>query len=701
MKKLKWLLTALTALCLCFGTACNDKGGNDSSDLPTSESSSENIPDSGSSSENEHDWTAYETITIAQALELCGEEGNITTERYYIRGIIDSVTNAGFGAMIISDETGSISVYGTYSADGEINYSAMTEKPYKGDEVLLHCILQNYGGTKEVKNARLIDFISNQGKVDESAYTEMSIAEARNAAEGALVKVDGVVAQITYAFGMVPSGIYLVDETESIYVYDGDLAARVEKGNKITILASKTYWILEKEQNAAQKHGYKGCNQLEDVTLVSNDEGANAYNKEWIEENTVKNIMENPVENDITTTIYKVNALVNKVSGTNFVNYYFNDLDGETGSYVYTQCSGGDFAWLDEFHGKICTVYLSVINAKSTDSGCVYRLLPIEVIDEGYTFNTENAAQFAVEYYGVDQFETVYTADPAISLTTSVSSALLGFENATLSYSSSNEKVVSFAQENGETVFHCLETGSAVVTVTGAYNGKQYSKEITVTVEKAVSYDYISVAEAISATVDSDVVVKGIVGPSVVNKNGFYLFGEDGSMIAVLVNSVEEFVGLEIGHEIILKGMRERYVDDDSATWAGQTCIVNAEILVNNYGNTAYSTAKFVTDKTLADFYALDGAVDYSTTVFVLKATVSVEKTNYYTNLNLTSGATVVKLYASGAGQYEWLQAFAGQEVTIEITACNWNDKSYWRGCVLAVRTEDGKVLNTLNFDNY
>ena len=252
MKKLKWLLTALTALCLCFGAACNDKGGNDSSDLPTSESSSE----------NEHDWTAYETITIAQALELCGEEGNITTERYYIRGIIDSVTNAEYGAMIISDETGSISVYGTYSADGEINYSEMSEKPYKGDEVLLHCILQNYGGTKEVKNARLIDFISNQGNVDESAYTEMSIAEARNAAEGTLVKVDGVVAQITYAFGMVPSGVYLVDETESIYVYDGDLAARVEKGNKITILASKTYWILEKEQTAAEKHGYKGCNQL-------------------------------------------------------------------------------------------------------------------------------------------------------------------------------------------------------------------------------------------------------------------------------------------------------------------------------------------------------------------------------------------------------------------------------------------------------
>ncbi len=154
------------------------------------------------------------------------------------------------------------------------------------------------------------------------------------------------------------------------------------------------------------------------------------------------------------------------------------------------------------------------------------------------------------------------------------------------------------------------------------YGGKRYNEIIGKKFIKEVLEN-----EETQMVVDGiDVVVKGIVGPSVVNKNGFYLFGEDGSMIAVLVNSVEEFVGLEIGHEIILKGMRERYVDDDSATWAGQTCIVNAEILVNNYGNTAYSTAKFVTDKTLADFYALDGAVDYSTTVFVLKATVSVEK---------------------------------------------------------------------------
>ena len=60
---------------------------------------------------------------------------------------------------------------------------------------------------------------------------------------------------------------------------------------------------------------------------------------------------------------------------------------------------------------------------------------------------------------------------------------------------------------------------------------------------------------------------------------------------------------------------------------------------------------------------------------------------------------TTISVYCASAGQYQWLQAFAGQTVTIEIAACNWNDKSFWAGCVLSVITDDGKVINTLNFN--
>lgn len=634
----------------------------------------------------------YDVISIERALELCGAEGNVTTERYYIRATIESITNPAYGAMVITDGTHSISVYNT------AGYADMEDKPYKGDEVLLHCILQNFNGKKEIKAADLIEFKHVQIEVDESQYTDMSIADARTAAEGTKVKVDGVVAQITYANGKIPSGVILADDTGSIYVYDGNIAGRAKIGNTVTVLGAKTWWILEDETNNAQKFGYKGCCQLEDATLVSITNDVKDFEKSWITETTVKEILENPVSNDITAKIFKVNALVKKAEGTGFTNYYFNDLDGKTGSYTYTQCNGSDFAWLDPFDGKICTVYLMVLNAKSSASGCVYRFLPVAVSDDGFTFDTANAAQFAVKYYGVDQFLPDYSGNPELEVITSVSSDLLGFENATLSYASSDKSVVDFKTEGGKTVMHCLSTGKATVTITGSYGGKTYEQTVEISAQIAVEeVKAPTVAETIAATVGQEVTVKGIVGPSLVNKVGFYLIDETG-IIAVLTDEAT-MATVEIGQEVVLSGVRHLNTKDKDY---GQTCIKDAKVVTNNYGDHDYNTDFFVTDKTLADFYALDVNTDYTTTVYVLKATVVVEEKQYYTNILLSDGSEdQVRLYCSSANQYNWLKAFAGQEVTVEMAACNWNSKDYYTGCVLAVRNADGtKTLNELNFNN-
>lgn len=653
-----------------------------------------NVPD-------EDDWaSAYDIITIAEALELCGESGNITTERYYIRGKVTSITNAAYGAMTIEDETGSISVYGTYSADGTVGYAAMTDKPYKDDEVLLHCILQNYNGTKEVKNARLIDFKKHKtDDIDTSEYAVMSVDSAREAEVGTKVLLEGTVASITYANGMKPSGFYLVDVTGSIYVYDADIAQRVSVGNHITIIGSKTYWILDKEVENANKFGYKGCCQIESATLMENDNGTSDFDKSWIETSTVKKILDTPVTENITTNIYKVTALVKKVPGNGFVNYYFYDLDGETGAYTYTQCNGSDFAWLDEFDGKICTVYLSPINAKSVSASCYFRLIPIQVIDEGFTFDLADTAKHVVEYYGVDQFLAKYTGNPKTELKTSISSELLGFEGATLSYSSSNENVVCFTEENGKTYLNCLALGTATVTITGSYNDITYSKDIEITVELADNYEYTDIKTAIDADVNDIVTIKGIVGPSIVNKDGFYLIDETG-VIAILVNNTEAFADLKVGNEVILTGKRDKYNSKDGSTAHGVTCITGATILVNNYGDHEYSTKTFVTDKTLADLIALPATEDHSTTVYVFKATVTLTETAYYSNIYLTDGTNKLTLYSSSANQYNWLKAYAGQEITVEVVPCNWNGKNNYAGCVLSVITEDGKIFNTLNFDS-
>ena len=523
--------------------------------------------------------------------------------------------------------------------------------------------------------------------------TICTIAEARNVAQGDVMMISGVVARITYANGMKPSGVMLVDETGSIYVYDSDIASACTIGNTITVQGTKDYWVLETEADNAAKFGYEGCNQITDATLLYNDGQVSDFDTAAIPETTVKAIMDTPVTEDITTTVYKVNALVKKAPGNGFVNYYINDLDGTTGSYVYTQCNGSDFGWLDEFDGKICTVYVTPINAKSSSAGCVWRFLPIAVKYENFDVSTVNIPEHVVEYYGLPQFLTAYTGDPAQELVTSVSGDLLGYENAPLTYSSANTAVATV--EDG--VLHCLSTGTATITVSCTYGGVTYAADVTIAVTVSQQGEtYPTVADAIAANVGDAVTVKGIVGPSLVNKVGFYLIDESGVIAVETTAATMELI--EIGHEVVIEATRGLNTKNKDY---GQTCLKDAAVVVNNYGSHAYPTDAFKGDITVADFYALDVNTDVTTHVYTMKATVQLEETAYYTNLKLTDGTTTVSLYCSSAAQYNWLKAFAGEEITVEIAPCNWNSKTYYTGCVLSVIHEDGtKTYNTLNFDN-
>ena len=642
----------------------------------------------------------YKTVTVAEALELCGEPGNITTERYYVRATVSTIKNGAFGEMYLVDETGEIYVYGTYSNNGELSFSKITETPVKGDEVVLHCILQNYDGTKEIKNARLVGFKHNEADV--SDFTEMSIADARDVADGTNVIVEGIVAKITYANGKVKAGFILVSGGESIYVYGADAAGAVEEGNKVKVAGTKDHWILDTETTNAQKYGYKGCNQLSDAVVVENDKQINDYDKTLFPEATVKEIMDTPVTVDITSQVFKVTALVKKAPGAGFVNYYINDIDETTGSYVYTQCNGADFDWLDKFDGKICTVYLTALNAKSNNAGCVWRFIPVAVVDEGYTFDLNNTAQFVIDYHTKGQFLDGYAWNPVVNptfpLVTSVSSELLGFENATVSYVSSDDSIITFITKDGVTSMKLVGFGEATVTITATYADKTATATLKITSTESSNIDALTVSGAISAAKGETVVVKGIVGPSIVNKTGFYLIDETG--VIAVTGPATIFEGLSIGNEVILTGTRKVNVKDTTTAAIGQTYIADVEILANDYATHDYSTATFVTDKTIIDIEDLDPLVDYSTTVFVTTATVTVQETQHYTNIYLSLNDTNLRLYCSSANQYNWLKAFAGQEVTVEVAACNWNDKNYYTGCVLSVVQADGtKVYNTVNFN--
>ena len=642
-------------------------------------------------------------VTIEEMLNMPLGDGEVTSGRYYVNATVVSVTDSRFGAMIITDSTGkTISVYNSKNADGSVTFENMTDKPKKGDTVRLYATVQNFGGTFEIAEGYIVSF--EHKEVDQSKYTQMTIEQARNSAIGTMVKVTGVVAQITYATGKVPSGVILVDATGSIYVYDRDLAQNAQIGNTVTVAASKTMWILDTEKGNANKFGYEGCNQLEDAYVLANDNSTTGeFDKTWITETTMQQLLATPFTTDITTKIFKVTAQVKKVPGSGFINYYFNDLDGVTGSYAYTQCNGSDFAWLDAFDGKICTVYIMALNAKSTATGCNWRLLPIAVIDEGFDVSSVNIPENAVKLYAVPQFKLNYTTEFNVELLASVNNELLKYTNAALSYTTSNNAVITFEVVDGKVMLKTMGAGTATITITATHNGKSYSETIDVTVTEKPVIEYVNVADAITTAPGTGdekvyVTVKGIVGPSLVNQNGFYLIDESG-IIAVLMLNKDMLKDIEVGQEVILKGVRyHKNKHAEGNTDFGQTCITDAEIVVNNGGEHEYSTKSFKGEITIEEFAAFDNTVDHTTEVYTMK--VYVAASGYTTTISNADGSVKVTLYASGTGQYSWLAAYAGQEITIEIAACNWNSKGY-KGCVLAVILEDGtRVVNTLNFND-
>lgn len=676
---------------------------------PSAPSSKPSTDENNSSNEDEK-----KIYTIAELIAMMPSDGSVTTERYYVKATIKSIDNADYGAMTIEDPTSTLSVYGTYSADGVKRYSELDEKPVEGDTVLLYGTIQNFQNkTPEIKSGWIIEFKKGTPSWSEDDYTEMTIGEAREAAVDSLVKVTGVVSRITFANGMKPNGFIIVGDNSSIYVYDNQIAIEVAVGNKITLLAKKTMFIASKEASSAKKFGYKGACQLIDGHLLSNDEATNDLDLSFAQEKTVKEVIETSPSDNITSLIYHSNALIKRVQkeGQNFVNYYIDDLDGKTGSYVYTACDGKDFAWMDQYDGKICSVYYTALNAKSTSTGVLFRFLPIKIEDNNnYQFDKAEAPKFAVEYYGLEQFDTVYSADPEKEMLTSVTSDLLKFGTATLSYSSNNTDLAYFETgEDGKVIFHINSgtEGTATITVTGHLDGQtDFSKTMDIKIVKPVDVSSaVKVKAAIDASKGTELLVKGVIGPSLVNKNGFYLIDETGSL-AVVMNSKDEFKGLQIGQTVYIKGKRDLFASARNGNPTSfERCMTGCQIVKNEFGNVDYSTASFIKGKTLADLKALSVADDYHTAeVYVITAGLKVVATKFSSNAFLKDGDDEMQLYCSNAaGQYQWINPYVDdtKTYTMEVAVCNWNNGSKFKACLLSITDSNGnKVMNTLNFNS-
>lgn len=685
----------------------NNPGGDDNpSEQPPADDPSQGGNPTEQPSEDESLAAKYEHISIAEAIKLANAAGETETEdEVTIVGTIVTVSNATYGEMTVSDETGSLYIFGSWSTDGTY-YDSMTEKPVKGDEVVLKGVLKTYKGTPQMgtinKKATIVDWKTIEVEIDESDYKSCSIADARNAQKGDKVKVDGIVSAITYANGHKPSGVILIDESASIYVYSGDIAQQVSVGNKIEVAATKTYWILEDEQSSAAVHGYQGACQLESATLVSNDKQSNSFDKSWIKDITVKELLNTEVTENITSLVYKSTAYIKRDQGTGFVNYYINDIDGTTGTYVYTQCNGSDFDWIDKYDGKICEVYYTALNAKSTAAGCNYRLLPIEInVISDFSFSAENVPAFAIEYGVIDLFEkTTYGADPALKLPVSYSNELIDAENVAFTYSVDDTSVGSINVADDICTLNLIKNGSVEVTITATFGSHSASKKVTLTLEKSEEVTTPTVAEIIETKDGETVQVRGIVVSSLVNQTGFYLSDSTG---IIAVRTTDDVVSqLKPGNEIVVSGVKKHVKKDAAAeTYVGQCAIDNAVLVANYYGEHDYATDYFIKDKTIKDLTELDAKIDYTTNVYVVKAKIVVIEAQFYSQIKIEGeDGTQMNLYSSSANQYSWLKEYKDQTVTLELAVCNWNGKNYYVGCAISAIVDGQKIINSLNFES-
>lgn len=210
-------------------------------------------------------------------------------------------------------------------------------------------------------------------------FETISISEAKSLPNKSVVTIEAVVMKVTVKAGNVKQGLFITDKTGSFFVYAGakhlNNLVDVEEGNRIVVKGVIDFYL---EDNLVDK-GFTGNHQLAEPEILFNDGLKNECDVSSITEKTVKEIAENPATNNITATVYKVRGKITK-STQYAVSYRLSDDEGNSFS-LYSQMSGSDLAWLDEYVGVDCWFYIGVQNLKLSSGNLNWRCCPIALIE--------------------------------------------------------------------------------------------------------------------------------------------------------------------------------------------------------------------------------------------------------------------------------------------------------------------------------
>lgn len=219
---------------------------------------------------------AGSTLTIAQAtaLGLAMGHNTYTTDKYYVEGKIDEVYNTQYGNMYLVDADGNqFTIYGTYNADGQTGYGALTNKPVAGDTVKIYGIIGAYNDKAQIKNGWIVEHTPAAGGEQPGGETGgetggeatlMTIPQVLAADVNTSVIVKGTVESFYRAWSDQYNNCspYIVDaEGNKLLCYN--LATKVNVGDQITVTG------VVGEHNSV-KQVAAGCTAVIDVAHTHN-----------------------------------------------------------------------------------------------------------------------------------------------------------------------------------------------------------------------------------------------------------------------------------------------------------------------------------------------------------------------------------------------------------------------------------------------
>lgn len=513
---------------------------------------------------------------------------------------------------------------------------------------------------------------------------------ARDAEIESEVEVNGIVASVLQGQSG-PCGYYLMDKTGSIYVHDTDNAPNLHVGENVHIVGTRTNYILETELSAAQKLGYEGAIQIDSVTsCTKNDEDKHELPLEGAIYSNIESILKTPLTNNITTQVFRVSALIKRVEGTGYVNYYFDDFDGKTGSYVYTQKNGSDYEWLDKYDNRFMDVLIAPHNVKCSGTGYNYRFTPISIIDE-YKGSDQDMVENIARIIFYNQFENEYKADPSLELITSYNSDVLGESGFKATYTSKSDAVTF---NNDVMHIDTSKEGKAKINVEIKFYDSKTDKDIEFDVRKITAADFNAktckeASDLALAGVGTSVTVRGIVASTMTNNGyGYYIVDESG-LICVVLKDKDEFSKISVGNEVVLTGTTDLYSPNASTSHSGWARLISGVVEFTDFGNHPIDLASFK-DATVDQLSSLAGDPNPSVNGYRVQAKIKIVGNNYYTNYYIadpTNDNVSVLLYA-GNGKTVWgekLDQYEGKVVELLYTPQIMKAANNWRGYVIQV----------------